>query len=69
MPKRAQEAIELVGEIRALIIFNLLITLLFTVAAGFFIDYPLTWVNFGKTFIALLCFNFIKNSLLGRIKY
>ena len=65
----AEEAGKMAGKIGALIIFSLLIALLFTVATGFFIDYPLTWGNFGKTWIILLCFNFIKNSLLGKIKY
>ena len=66
---RAEEAGEMAVKIGALIIFSLLIALLFTVAVGFFIDYPLTWGNFGETWIILLCFNFIKNSLLGKIKY
>ena len=64
---KAEEAGKMVGKIGALIIFSAITAILFTVAIGFFIDYPLTWGNFGKTWLILICFNILVNRIKGTI--
>lgn len=62
---KAEDAGKIAGKLGALIIFSALTALLFNFTIGLFIEYPLTWGNFGKTWLALICFNLLANRIKG----
>lgn len=36
-----------------------LVALLFNYVIGLFVEYPVTWGNWGKTWLAFICFNIL----------
>jgi len=41
------------------IIFGGLVALFFNWAVGLFVEWPITWANWGKTWLALICINLV----------
>lgn len=48
-----------IGYISMGLIIGGLIALLFNYVIGLFIEYPVTWGNWGKTWLAFICFNIL----------
>ena len=38
-----------------------LVALFFNYVIGLFVEYPVTWGNWGKTWLAIICFNMLFN--------
>ena len=47
------------GFLFTIILFGGLTALFFNYVIGLFVEYPVTWSNWGKTWLAIICFNML----------
>jgi hypothetical protein len=51
----------LLGFFTVVFLFGGLSALFFNYVIGLFVEYPVTWSNWGKTWLAIICFNMLFN--------
>jgi hypothetical protein len=61
MKRETLEAAVVLGLLGTTLVFGGLTALLFNYVIGLFVEYPVTWSNWGKTWLAIICFNLIFN--------
>jgi hypothetical protein len=61
MKRETLEAAVVLGFLGTTLVFGGLTALLFNYVIGLFVEYPVTWSNWGKTWLAIICFNLIFN--------
>ena len=51
----------ILGFLAVTLVFGGLTALLFNYVIGLFFEYPVTWSNWGKTWLVIICFNILFN--------